>query len=96
MLFVLQIVFKKNLVQRGKFQLLGKLLVKNFILLSDARYMGCYFSWHCSGYLASLKMGKNDICPVHFMSCGRNNLNKECVSALYTKNYTDEKSIGYS
>lgn len=39
-------------------------------------------------------MGENDICPVHFMSCGRNNLNKECVSALCTKDYTDEKSIG--
>lgn len=29
------------------------------------------------------------------MRCGKNNLNEECISALYTKDYTDKKEKGY-
>lgn len=46
--------------------------------------------------LSIFKNGKYDTLPDHFMSCGINNLNKECISALYTKDWTDEKGIGYS
>ena len=30
-------------VKGGNVSCVGKLLVRNFVLLSDARYMGCYF-----------------------------------------------------
>lgn len=56
--FVLQIVFfKKRFGPKGR-KFLGKLLVRNFVLFSDARDMGCYFIDCSSSYLVSLRMEK--------------------------------------
>lgn len=44
--------------------------------------------------LGIFKNRENNTCP-HFVSWDRNNLPEECISALYTKDYTDKKGIGY-
>lgn len=47
--------FQKGFGPKGRFQFLEKLLVRDSVLLSDARYMECYFVEWC---LASLKVEK--------------------------------------
>lgn len=49
------VFFQKGFDPKGRFQFLEKLLVGDSVLLSDARYMECYFVEWC---LVSLTMEK--------------------------------------